>query len=344
MKVHIYTRADGFPWDRISSFDSQEAAEAEVARMKNCEGDYDDPMWATAEYHVGARAPVNGAATPRDDTAADVAGHVGRADFEERRLSRVERLRERASAKERESAARIGAADRVARMIPMGQPVLVGHHSERRHRRDLARIRANYGKGVELANEARSLKSRASAAAGNLAISSDDPNAQERIQAKIDRLKAERDGGKRANKLIRSAKGDMNRARELLAKEFAPADVEKLLRPDFADRMGVPAYRLTNIGAEIRRLEKRLAALDTNARAASALESTGDLQIGECVIRESGNRTQIVFPGKPSDETRALLKGRGFRWAPSEGAWQRMSSNGARYAAEQIAKSTATQK
>jgi hypothetical protein len=48
------------------------------------------------------------------------------------------------------------------------------------------------------------------------------------------------------------------------------------------------------------------------------------------------DRLQIVFPGKPDEETRKSLKSYGFRWSPSEGAWQRQLSNSARYAAEQV--------
>lgn len=35
---------------------------------------------------------------------------------------------------------------------------------------------------------------------------------------------------------------------------------------------------------------------------------------------------------------RALLKSYGFRWAPSEGAWQRMLNDNGRYAAKQVRK------
>lgn len=49
-------------------------------------------------------------------------------------------------------------------------------------------------------------------------------------------------------------------------------------------------------------------------------------------------RVQIVFPGKPSEEIREQLKDRAFRWAPSEGAWQRQLTGNGLYAAEQVIK------
>lgn len=45
--------------------------------------------------------------------------------------------------------------------IPMGQPILVGHHSEGRHRRTLERSQNAMFKSVDLHNEARELERRA---------------------------------------------------------------------------------------------------------------------------------------------------------------------------------------
>lgn len=55
------------------------------------------------------------------------------------------------------------------------------------------------------------------------------------------------------------------------------------------------------------------------------------------------DRVQFVFPDKPSDEERSMLKGEAFKWAPSQGAWQRQLTNNAINAARRvIAKLTAT--
>ena len=40
-------------------------------------------------------------------------------------------------------------------------------------------------------------------------------------------------------------------------------------------------------------------------------------------------RYQIIFEGKPEPEVRDVLKTNGFKWAPSQGAWQRqITANG----------------
>ncbi|WP_299550721.1 hypothetical protein [uncultured Tateyamaria sp.] len=57
-----------------------------------------------------------------------------------------------------------------------------------------------------------------------------------------------------------------------------------------------------------------------------------------CTIAENteANRVQFIFDGKPSEEVRAILKNHAFKWAPSQGAWQRQLTNAARFAGQQV--------
>ena len=43
----------------------------------------------------------------------------------------------------------------------------------------------------------------------------------------------------------------------------------------------------------------------------------------EVVENAEAMRIQLIFDGKPDEETRALLKSNGFHWSPSFGAWQK---------------------
>src|SRR5690606_225754 len=52
-------------------------------------------------------------------------------------------------------------AQNIASAIPPGQPILVGHHSERRHRRDLNRINGLTRKGFDALEESKRLERRA---------------------------------------------------------------------------------------------------------------------------------------------------------------------------------------
>ena len=49
-------------------------------------------------------------------------------------------------------------------------------------------------------------------------------------------------------------------------------------------------------------------------------------------IKTEAMRYQIIFDGKPEPEVRDLLKSNGFKWAPSQGAWQRQITSNGRYA------------
>ena len=48
------------------------------------------------------------------------------------------------------------------------------------------------------------------------------------------------------------------------------------------------------------------------------------------------NRVMFVFPGKPDDDTRSLLKSHAFKWSPSRGAWVRQLNNAGLWAAKAI--------
>lgn len=47
-------------------------------------------------------------------------------------------------------------------------------------------------------------------------------------------------------------------------------------------------------------------------------------------------RYQILFDGKPDEEIRSLLKSNGFKWAPSQGAWQRQITANGKWALNRV--------
>jgi hypothetical protein len=82
----------------------------------------------------------------------------------ERSLERAEQLEGFADKNDERSRARYEASSAIADGIPLGQPILVGHHSERRHRRDLERIHGHMRASVEHANTAKDQRLRADGA------------------------------------------------------------------------------------------------------------------------------------------------------------------------------------
>ena len=85
-------------------------------------------------------------------------------DYEIKKSDRIERYLRLAERAREEEARYRGMADKISGLIPLGQPILAGHHSERRHRRDLDRIQRWYRKQTELNQEADEYERKAKAA------------------------------------------------------------------------------------------------------------------------------------------------------------------------------------
>lgn len=48
------------------------------------------------------------------------------------------------------------------------------------------------------------------------------------------------------------------------------------------------------------------------------------------------DRIQLIFDGKPDEETRAIIKSKAFKWSPRFGAWQRQLTDNGRAAAQLV--------
>jgi hypothetical protein len=239
--------------------------------------------------------------------------------YEAKKQARIDRLSARAESLSRQSESVLRTAKARADIIPFGQPILVGHHSEGRDRRYREKIRNGFDKGFALAKEAREVAGRAYAAENSTAVSSDDPEAIVKLKEKLGKLEKLRDRMVEINKELRASKDDAGvAARTGLKVE----QVASLRQPDELGRVGFPSYKLTNTGSEIRRLKARIEELGRKAERVAPEPET----VGPVKIAEEDNRLRIFFPGKPSEDFRRRLKGAGFRFSPTEGAWQRMPS------------------
>lgn len=270
--------------------------------------------------------------------------------YEEKQERRKERLlaaADRADAKAKAAYARSDLSES-ASGIPLGQPILVGHHSEGRHRRALARAHSAMEQSIEAGKHADNLRGKA-ASVGQGGVSSDDPDAIEKLRAQVERLKTDQSDMKAANRLVRkwskkgvtheTQGGDFDRYAEAMAavaERFAPAVARKLIEPAYGRIEGFASYQLSNNNANIRRIKERIAVLEKQAEA----ETKHHVFQGVCEVIENTeeNRVQFLFDGKPSAEARKILKSHGFRWAPSQEAWQRQLTNNARYAARMVLK------
>ena len=99
------------------------------------------------------------------------------------------------------------------------------------------------------------------------------------------------------------------------------------------DPMPYPRFQLTNNNAEIHRLEKRI---DELSKAQTLGFEGWEFEGGKAVANTEKSRLQLFFDEKPDESKRTMLKRYGFRWTPTEGAWQRLLNENTIYACDHI--------
>ena len=160
-------------------------------------------------------------------------------------------------------------------------------------------------------------------------ISSDDENALQKLREKLARHEREQETMKSVNAYYRKH-GALDGCPLLSAEE-----AEKIKAAMACNWRANPkpynSYLLSNNNQTIHSIKARIAELD--AKQSSPAPEGWSFEGGKVVMNQDENRVQILFDGKPDADIRSELKHAGFRWAPSQGAWQRMlNQNGVRAA------------
>lgn len=167
---------------------------------------------------------------------------------------------------------------------------------------------------------------------GKEIIKSNDEKAIEKLEEQLGDMKERQELMKEANKAIRmkDAEAGDDKLREL---GFDEEHIKSLRTPDYCGRLGFPGYELTNINANIHRIEGRIKSIQT----VKSKETTEiDYRTFKAVENTEAMRYQIIFDGKPDADIRDILKGNGFKWAPSQGAWQRQITANGKYAFKKV--------
>lgn len=252
-------------------------------------------------------------------------------DYEARKEARIERLRERAAKKAAESTAAYNDSRSMMAAIPMGQPILIGHYSEKADRRYRDRAWNKMGKSVALSKEAEELERRAEAAEENTAISSDDPEAVVKLKEKLADLEKTQADYKAVNAAYRKF---LKKPESLDASDL-PESVKTKIRnfkPEWSGDKPIAGFYLTNNNANIRRVKERIAELTRKASEPERPPLAGD---GWSITEDrEDNRVYVRFDVNPDYAARTILKSHGFRWKPSVKAWSRQLNNSARWNAE----------
>ena len=174
--------------------------------------------------------------------------------------------------------------------------------------------------------------------AGSDAIKSNDARALEKLRLKLERLEDLQETMRETNAYWRKNK-TLDGCPYLTQEQIEKAKEGMSSDWHIYDSPFAP-YELQNNNAEIRRIKERIETLEKVKEAGN--QEHGEEEIGieglRVVENSEAMRIQLIFDGKPDEETRTLLKSNGFKWSPSFGAWQRMLNGNGKYAAEQVIK------
>jgi hypothetical protein len=227
--------------------------------------------------------------------------------YDQKQELKAERYLELADKCEKE-ADRLDATNKSIADCMNGTPILVGHYSENRHRREL-RMRSRTDKAMNLRDQANEYRKKAENRKNPTFVSSDDPEAIQKLKTEIAELEIE-------YKKWKESKSDES------------IDWFK---------EGSPRYRtlqLESIGRKLRDRKKRiedlravqsLEGIDKTVNNVTGLHRQGRKQIEDCLSWQT-IYTEIITE----------LKRNGFRWSPRNQTWQRMIGNHAIYLAEKI--------
>lgn len=165
----------------------------------------------------------------------------------------------------------------------------------------------------------------------NHAISSDDPQAVEKLTEKLEACQKRQEYMKTVNSFYRK-RGTVHGCPGV--SEETAEKLDEAVRTGYSwETAPFASYELSNNNSEIRRLKQRIEQLTHDKE----LGYVGwKFDGGEAVVNTDNNRLQLLFDEKPSGEQRTALKRNGFHWSPSEQAWQRQLNDNAIYAASRL--------
>jgi hypothetical protein len=232
----------------------------------------------------------------------------------ERLERKLERRREWADKAETRADSLSQQSEKMMSIIPMGQPILVGHYSEKRDRNYRNRAWNKMGKAVEQRHLAEHHESKADGLETQLdrSIFSDDANAVEELEIRIKNNETKREHMKEVNRLYR--KGD---AASLAGYGLNLEALKEKLKTAYSwCQQPYPAYELQNLGQRISGDKKRLEQIKAqNERKAEAEAAPNGVTVKPC----DGGYCRVTFAEKPERSILDALKAAGFFWC--KGYW-----------------------
>ncbi len=223
-------------------------------------------------------------------------------NYQEKREAKQARYEELAAKNHELANQQFKEAIKMGEVIPFGQPILVGHHSEKGDRNYRKKIDRKMEKSFETNDKAKHYDSKVHSMKHNGAISRDDPEAIQKLLAKIEKEKL-------THKTAKDKRKDFRDRKEELIKEMGDREYHQKYYL-------LEAY-MTGATVEIKRCQGRIAEIQE-------LEKADDIDetINGVKLYTAEARIRIEFGYKPDEETRTKLKKNGFRWSPYNQVWQ----------------------
>jgi hypothetical protein len=258
-------------------------------------------------------------------------------NYEEKRDRRINKYKKYAKNAKAKSEQHRKAANAAVDGIPFGQPILVGHHSEKHHRAAINKCRNHMDKTIEEQKKAAHYFEKAMAAENNSTISSDDPDAIQKLKEKIALLQKKQDYMKRANKEYKKLQ-TANTKGEKYKLQLSEEEKKKLLEDVTRNKkIGVfynqpyPGYELTSVNTKINEAKKRIEKLEKFNTTYTEDKQYKVDGIPECTFEKCAteNRFKIYPPKKErSFELKLpdLFKKFGFHWSGTNRCYQRQLS------------------
>ena len=159
-------------------------------------------------------------------------------------------------------------------------------------------------------------------------ILSNDENVIELLTEKIADLEAEKESMKALNAYYRK-NGTIDDYEGLITHDMQ-MHLDFVFKYDF---IRGSLFDTSNINQEIKRNRDRLTQIQRVKDAGSNETEYNGFKVVE---NAELMRLQIFFDGKPEPEVRDILKINGFKWAPSQSAWQRQLTSNAKYSLKKV--------
>lgn len=156
------------------------------------------------------------------------------------------------------------------------------------------------------------------ASVGTAGISSDVPDAIEKLRAELANIETSQERMKEFNKIIRTNKTKEAQIAALMATGFTADQLVEMMTPDCFGDVCFSSYALSENDADARRVKARIDELEKRSKRKSR-EKKGN----GYTYREDAeeNRLMFLFLGNPAEDARSLLKSSSFKWSPFRGAW-----------------------